>query len=223
MPHGSAAAQVRVGRRVLLGRLDEERAQGVEGHDPRRDAWWRSSWPRCGPSGWYSKAWMSRADQSLSSTAPNTWRSAWSGSISAVGGPPTRKPTSSSKSSWRRRHEPGRPVGRVGHEALGPHDRRAADHDRPGPSVVGDGEVPPVGQQRLAAGPQDAPEVGGVVERRVEVDEVDDRRAAAARATSSIGCTQLEALGAGEELADLVADHAAPAAGHQGVERRAGR
>ena len=41
--------------------------------------------PRYGPSGWYSKAWMSRADQSLSSTTPKTWRSASSGAMRAVG------------------------------------------------------------------------------------------------------------------------------------------
>src|SRR6478735_6113093 len=31
---------------------------------------------RLGPSGWYSKLWISRADQSLSRTTPNTWSSA---------------------------------------------------------------------------------------------------------------------------------------------------
>src|SRR4051794_12100919 len=31
---------------------------------------------RNGPSGWYSHDWMSRADQSFSSTTPNTWSSA---------------------------------------------------------------------------------------------------------------------------------------------------
>ncbi len=43
-----------------------------------------------------------------------------------------------------------------------------------GPPVVGDGQVAPVRQQRLAVGTEDAPEVRGVVQRRVEVDVVDD-------------------------------------------------
>src|SRR5918999_227814 len=57
--------------------------------------------PRNGPSGWYSQAWMSRADQSLTSTAPNTWSSArptGTGSPSLLGTPIT-KPASSSMSS----------------------------------------------------------------------------------------------------------------------------
>ena len=44
---------------------------------------------------------MSRADQSLSSTAPNTCQSAWSTAIRVDVGPPTRKPTSSSMSRAR--------------------------------------------------------------------------------------------------------------------------
>ena len=35
----------------------------------------RNDFPRNGPSGWYSKAWMSRADQSLRSSIPNTYSS----------------------------------------------------------------------------------------------------------------------------------------------------
>ncbi len=57
--------------------------------------------PRNGPSGTYSHAWMSRADQSLTRTAPKTW----SGNSptrtrdpSAVG-TPTTNPTSASTSS----------------------------------------------------------------------------------------------------------------------------
>ena len=53
----------------------ERRAEGLQRFQrdhPGRDAWWRSSSPGTGPSGWYSQAWMSRADQSLSSTTPNT-------------------------------------------------------------------------------------------------------------------------------------------------------
>src|SRR5215207_1219515 len=35
-----------------------------------------NDFPRNGPSGWYSHAWMSRADQSFTSTTPNTWSGA---------------------------------------------------------------------------------------------------------------------------------------------------
>ncbi len=57
--------------------------------------------PRNGPSGWYSQAWMSRADQSLTSTTPKTCPGA---SATLTGRPgadprPTTKPSSSSTSS----------------------------------------------------------------------------------------------------------------------------
>ncbi len=58
---------------------------------------------RNGPSGWYSQAWMSRADQSFTSNMPNTWSSARSigtGSPCALG-VPIAKPASSSMSSRR--------------------------------------------------------------------------------------------------------------------------
>ena len=73
--------------------------------------------PRNGPSGWYSHAWMSRADQSFTSTMPNTWSSARSigtGSPIVLGVPIT-KPASSSMSSRRLgpNSGPGRwPLGR---------------------------------------------------------------------------------------------------------------
>ena len=57
---------------------------------------------RCGPSGWYSKAWMSRADQSFSSTdAEDVPVGVRRAAIRVAGGPPTTKPTSSSMSSAR--------------------------------------------------------------------------------------------------------------------------
>jgi hypothetical protein len=40
--------------------------------------------------------------------------------------------------------------------------------------VVADRQVPPVGQQRLLVGPEDPADVGGVVQRGVEVDIVAD-------------------------------------------------
>ena len=56
--------------------------------------------PRNGPSGWYSQAWMSRADQSLNSTTPKICSRAFdsgTGLPCALPGPMT-KPSSSSKS-----------------------------------------------------------------------------------------------------------------------------
>ena len=50
----------------------------------------------------------------------------------------------------------------------------AGDDDRAGATVVADREVPPVGQQRLGVRPEDPADVGGVVERAVEVDVVGD-------------------------------------------------
>ena len=41
--------------------------------------------------------------------------------------------------------------------------------------MVADGQVAPVGQQRLGVGAEDAPDVGGVLDRGVEVDVVADR------------------------------------------------
>ena len=57
--------------------------------------------PRNGPRGTYSQAWMSRADQSLTSTAPNTWsaNAAVETREPNVVGTPTTKPTSASMSS----------------------------------------------------------------------------------------------------------------------------
>ena len=56
-----------------------------------------------------------------------------------------------------------------------PDDRRTADDDGAAAAVVADREVPPVGQQRLLVGAEDPADVGGVVERGVEVDVVADR------------------------------------------------
>ena len=54
------------------------------------------------------------------------------------------------------------------------HDRRPAGDHRAGAAVVADGQVAPVGQQRLGVGAEQAAEVRGVLERRVEVDVVGD-------------------------------------------------
>ena len=58
--------------------------------------------PRKGPSGTYSQAWMSRADQSLRRNRPKTWSSKEprpTGCPSSDG-VPTTKPTSASMSSF---------------------------------------------------------------------------------------------------------------------------
>ena len=62
-----------------------------------------NDFPRNGPSGWYSQAWMSRALQSLTSSTPKTWsRKADAGTGSPWRLPaPTTKPSSSSMSSRR--------------------------------------------------------------------------------------------------------------------------
>src|SRR3712207_6893327 len=56
--------------------------------------------PRNGPSGWYSQAWRSRADQSLTRTTPKTWlaTSAVDSGRPSADGAPTTKPTSASMS-----------------------------------------------------------------------------------------------------------------------------
>ena len=135
-----------------------------------------NDFPRNGPSGWYSHAWMSRALQSLTSTTPKTWsRKAEVGTGSPSALPtPTTKPSSSSMSSRR--------VGpKVGSSAPGgfvwPHGRArsgAADDDGAGAAVVADRKPAPVRQQRLGVGPEQAAEVRRVLERGVEVDVVGD-------------------------------------------------
>ena len=60
------------------------------------------------------------------------------------------------------------------HLAVGPHDRRARGHDRPGPAVEGAGQLPPVGRQVVGAA-EEAAHVLGVGEGAVEVDEVAHR------------------------------------------------
>ena len=164
---------------------------------------------------------MSRADQSLTSTAPKTWRSAWSGSMRAAAGPPTKNPTSSSMSSARVGASRGGPSA-PGSKPSGRTTARATRHDRARPTVVGDRKVPPVRHQRVAVRAQDAPDVRRMVDRRVEVDEVDDldghQHVDVVEREQQVG-----SLGSREELGDTVAQRPAATAGHQGVERRSGR
>ena len=76
--------------------------------------------------------------------------------VEALGGPERRRPVVG----------PALPVR--------PAHGRARDDDRPGPPVVGDGQVLPVRRQGRRPGAQDAPDVRGVVLARVEVDVVAD-------------------------------------------------
>src|SRR5262249_25925533 len=70
-----------------------------------------------------------------------------------------------------RRHE--RPGAEL---AAWPDDIGAGDDDRPGAPVVADRDVAPVREERLAFGPEPAAHVLGVLARRIEVDEVGDRK-----------------------------------------------
>ena len=66
-----------------------------------------------------------------------------------------------------------RVVGRL-RLAGGSHDRRSADDDRSRAAVVADRKMTPVRKQRIGIGAKETAEVGGVLERRVEVDVVGD-------------------------------------------------
>ena len=132
--------------------------------------------PRNGPSGTYSQAWMSRARPVVEADDaedvvgervdgdPVAERGAGADHEAQLGldvEPPARAV---------RRGVVGRRLAL----AARPDDRRTADDDGAGAAVVADGQVPPVGQQRLLVGPEDPADVGGVVERGVEVDVVAD-------------------------------------------------
>ena len=109
--HGSSA-QVRAAAPAPAARRGTRRSASSSSGTTQRLTEVANDLPRKGPSGWYSQAWMSRADQSFTSTMPNTWSSARSigtGSPIVLGMPIT-KPASSSMSSRRGRAElrPGR-------------------------------------------------------------------------------------------------------------------
>jgi len=129
---------------------DDRVAVFEEGSWSARDV----QWPRNGPSGWYSQRWMARALQSLTSTKPKMWSAA---SAAAIGVPsagpgPLMKPSSSSMSRY----------------------RSATHHDGAGAAVVANWQVSPVRKQGFAPRAEQPSEVGGVLDRRVEVDEVAD-------------------------------------------------
>ena len=70
-PHGCASVQVGQRGRILRGRWGLGPRERDQSYHPRRNGV-ANHLPRNGPSGTYSQGWMSRADQSLTSTAPNT-------------------------------------------------------------------------------------------------------------------------------------------------------
>ena len=162
-------ASSQVGQRLgILRRQATRKRQSSDSGTTHCEIEVANDFPRNGPSGRYSQPWMSRADQSFSSTAPNTWSSARSTGTGPSLATPITKPSSSSMSSGGSgRSRPGRAARRAP-------DRRPARHHRPRPAVVADRHLQPVGQKRLGVGPEHQPDVAGVVERRVEVDVVGD-------------------------------------------------
>ena len=92
-------------RRVLRRRpATRAAASAASGVTHARHATWRTTCRGTGRAATYSHAWMSRADQSLSSTTPNTWsakRRRGHRRARARTATPTTKPTSTSMSSRR--------------------------------------------------------------------------------------------------------------------------
>ena len=132
--------------------------------------------PRKGPSGTYSHAWRSREDQSLRSVTPKTCsRKSDSGTDSPERRACRRRsrPRPRCRAAARRRTRGAVLVRRLA-LALGPHDGRARDDDGAGTAVVADGQVLPVGSERVTVRAEDPPDVGGVVLAGVEVDVVGD-------------------------------------------------
>ena len=151
--HGSGSSRGRrSGGGSCAGGRHAGRGQRGQRASPRPRSRSRTTCRGTGPSGWYSHAWMSRADQSLSSTTPNTC-----------------------SAKRRRRHRsPERGRGADDEADLGldveaaaraevrlgvrarpalaarADDRGAGHHDRAGAAVVADRQVLPVGRQRSA-------------------------------------------------------------------------
>src|ERR1700722_19821717 len=70
--------------------------------------------PRCGPRGTYSQAWRSRADQSSTSTAPNTWSATPLVGTGVPGAEPTPTTNPSSASMSNRIDGPNTGAGSLG-------------------------------------------------------------------------------------------------------------
>ena len=132
-PHGSAARRYGLGARVLLGRLDQERAQRVERDDPRRDR-------RGEALGEVRSERLVLEGLDVAGRPVVEQHDAEHVPVGVVGarcastcGPPTRKPTSSSKSSARVGARRGRAVAGSGTRPSGRTIGGAADHDRAAP------------------------------------------------------------------------------------------
>ena len=136
--------------------------------------------PRNGPSGWYSKAWMSRCRPVVEQHHPEHVR------VDVVDRDPFSAPARRADHDGEleldvelRARLPLHPAG-GGDVALRSHDLGARHRDRAGPAVIADGDVAPVGEQRLTFGAEQATEVRRVVDARVHVDVVADRHGHAA-------------------------------------------
>ena len=195
---------------------------------PRREIDVANDLPRKGPSGRYSHACRSRALQSLSSTTPKTCSSA---SLDRARARRARSATPIDEARARARCRAARLGPNAGSPSspqvlpARPHDVGAADDDRARAAVVADGQPPPVGQQRLAAGAEDPAEVRGVVQRGVEVGVVARRRTAGAarRRRGDARCASARGSPRSAPSARAVAAQAPGPRGHERVERPARR
>ena len=133
--------------------------------------------PRNGPSGTYSHAWMSRADQSLRPTTPKVWRakSAVVTCDADLRGHADDEAQLGLDVEARRRSVRRQVVRRSLPLAARADDVRARHDDRARAPVVADRQVLPVGEQRLLVGAEHPADVGRVVLGGIEVDVVADR------------------------------------------------
>ena len=132
---------------------------------------------RNGPSGWYSQAWMSRADQSLSRQKPAMCSRAAPigiGLPSALPGP-IQTPEFELVVEIAARAEVGLGRGLRLALAVRPPHRRARHADRRRAAVIGDRHVLVVRQQRIVR-PQHPAGIGGVMDAGEEIGEVADPR-----------------------------------------------
>ena len=146
--------------------------------------------PRNGPSGWYSQRWIARALQSLTSTNPKMW----SARVGCGDRRAERRAVAGDEAELEldvkaRLGAERRRVARLGRRPLAARaaDRRAAHDDGARAAVVADGQVAPVGHQRVAVGPEHPAQVRGVLDRGIEVDVVADLDREHARSHSASG------------------------------------
>ena len=148
---------------------------------PRATPWCAKFLPRNGPSGWYSQACTSRADQSLSRQKPKICSAA----LPTGTGSPERSAGADVEAELKfeveiarrsRSSAPPRSAACAGRAAV--LNRRAADANRRGAAVIGDRHVFVVRHQRIVR-PEHAPGIAGVENRGKEVGEIGDARPAA--------------------------------------------